>query len=85
MRNRGDAKSQYVRLSEMRSKVGLVGSESVIVLGCDRHSYWTLDAWCPTRFPFQGTIGYCSTEYRAQIVKDIVSGKAEWLIEPRGV
>ncbi len=85
VRNKGDAKSQYVHLREMGAEVGLVGSESVMVLGCDCYAYWILDAWCPTRFPFQGTIGYCSPEYRTQIIKDIVSGKAEWLIEPRGV
>lgn len=59
VRNRGDAKNKYVHLCEMGEEIGLIGSESVMVLGCDCYAYWVLDAWCPTRFPFQGTIGYC--------------------------
>lgn len=85
VRNRGDVRSQYVQLREMGEKIGVVGSDSVLVLGCDCHAYWALDAWCPIRFPFQGTIGYCSPEYREQIVKDIEDETAEWIIEPRGV
>lgn len=85
VRNSGDAKSQYVHLREMGEKIGLTGSKSVIVLGCDCYAYWILDAWCPTRFPFQGTIGYCSQRYRQQIIDDIRSCKAEWIVEPKGV
>jgi len=85
MRNRGDAQSQYVHLREMGDKIGLTGSNSVLVLGCDCHAYWALGAWCPTRFPFQGTIGYCSQRYRQQIINDIKMSKAEWIIEPKGV
>lgn len=85
MRNSGDTKSQYIHLRDIGEKIGLIGSNSVLVLGCDCHAYWVLDAWCPTRFPFQGTIGYCSQRYKQQIIDDIRSCKAEWIVEPKGV
>ena len=86
VRNHGDSeKMKYADLREMGDGVGLTGSKHAMVLGCDCYAYMALDAWCPSRFPFQGTIGYCSEYYRNKILEDIKDGKMEFIIAPRGV
>ena len=76
---------KYVALRRMGEEAGVVGSNSVIVLGCDCYAYKTLDAWCPSRFVFQGTIGRCSERYRSDIIKEIDSGKIRFIVAPKNV
>lgn len=86
VRNNGNSEQmKYSDLRAMGNEIGLTGSKRVMVLGCDCYAYIALDAWCPSRFPFQGTIGYCSEYYRGRILEELESGKVEYLVAPKGV
>lgn len=80
MRNR-DASSVRACYDELQAFRGLIEDrQSVTVLGCDCHVYQVLDAVCPGRFPFQGTVAKCSEHYRRQMVSDMMSGVSRYLI-----
>ena len=75
-------RAQY---KELHAVAGLIEDrKSVTALGCDCHVYQVLDAVCPGRFPFQGTVSRCSETYRNVMVADLKEGKSRYLIVPRG-
>ena len=75
-------RAQY---KELHAVAGLIEDrKSVTVLGCDCHVYQVLDAVCPGRFPFQGTVSRCSETYRNVMVADLKEGKSRYLIVPHG-
>lgn len=84
VRNRpaSEVRAQY---KELHAISGLIEDrKSVTALGCDCHVYQVLDAVCPGRFPFQGTISRCSETYRNVMVADLKAGMSRYLIVPRG-
>ena len=85
VRNYGNMeREKYDALRVLGESAGVVGSDSVMVLGCDCYAYKMLDAWCPSRFVFQGTIGKCSERYRTKIIEEIYSGKIRFIVAPKG-
>lgn len=83
VRNRPAAavRAQYEELRDVAGRIA--DRRSVTVLGCDCHVYQVLDAVCPGRFPFQGTVARCSKTYRDVMTADLNAGKSRYLVVPR--
>lgn len=76
-------RGQYEELRSVKNEIADL--KSVTVLGCDCHVYQVLDAVCPGRFPFQGTVAQCSEHYRRIMLADIEAEKSQYIILPKGV